>query len=411
MSHSALFKRLLVANFLVNFSVAIAYLYFPIILYYISNKNELYIAYLWLLTDGSWVFTQILFGFIGDKLRWRSFIAALLAIIYALFLLSFFVTTSPFLLLILLSIGFSILAGYYVNVNSLGTLLKEEEHGTAIGFISSIYALSSFFGNAAGSILVLIDPTFKLIYLVAFISALSAAIALKPIVTTERKLTYKIKVALQTVRGGYISLLKDVRITLIIIATILMNICTTFLWAYTGVYYVDFLKGSYFLYGMYNSLIAIISVVISPILGKLSDDKTKGLPMVFGYTFVTLSLYAFGILTVLDPVVILFFISFPFYAGYSIAIFTVVSDITSEENRSRATGIVHSSENVGSALGSALIIWLLTMFSFSILRDLVTILVLHALWIAMVVVILLSILLQLIKRSTQPSQQWNEKEL
>lgn len=190
-----------------------------------------------------------------------------------------------------------------------------------------------------------------------------------------------------------------------------MNICTTFLWAYTGVYYVDFLKGSYFLYGMYNSLIAIISVVISPILGKLSDDKTKGLPMVFGYTFVTLSLYAFGILTVLDPVVILFFISFPFYAGYSIAIFTVVSDITSEENRSRATGIVHSSENVGSALGSALIIWLLTMFSFSILRDLVTILVLHALWIAMVVVILLSILLQLIKRSTQPSQQWNEKEL
>ncbi|MGQ4833891.1 MAG: MFS transporter [Candidatus Asgardarchaeia archaeon] len=405
MSHSALFKRLLVANFLVNFSVAIAYLYFPIILYYISNKNELYIAYLWLLTDSSWVFTQILFGFIGDKLRWRSFIAALLAIIYALFLLSFFVTTSPFLLLILLSIGFSILAGYYVNVNSLGTLLKEEEHGTAIGFISSIYALSSFFGNAAGSILVLVDPTFKLIYLVAFISALSAAIALKPIVATERKLTYKIKVALQTVRGGYISLLKDVRITLIIIATILMNICTTFLWAYTGVYYVDFLKGSYFLYGMYNSLIAIISVVISPILGKLSDDKTKGLPMVFGYTFVTLSLYAFGILTVLDPVVILFFISFPFYAGYSIAIFTVVSDITSEENRSRATGIVHSSENVGSALGSALIIWLLTMFSFSILRDLVTILVLHALWIAMVVVILLSILLQLIKRSTQPSQQ------
>ena len=408
MSHSALFKRLLAANFLVNFSVAVAYLYFPIILYYISNKNEFYIAYLWLLTDGLWVVTQILFGFIGDKIRWRSFIATLLAIIYALFLLSFFVTASPFLLLILLSIGFSILAGYYVNVNALGTLLKEEEHGTAIGFISSIYALSSFFGNALGSILVLIDPSFRLIYLVAFVSALSATIALKPIVATERKLTYETKATLKIVKGGYISLLKDIRVSLIIVATILMNVCATFLWAYTGVYYVDFLKGSYFLYGVYNSLVAIIGVIISPILGRLSDNKTKGLPLVFGYTFVALSLYTFGIFTVLDPVIILFFISFPFYAGYSIAIFTLVSDITSEENRSRATGIVHSSENIGSALGSVLMIFLLMAFSFSTLRELVTTLVLYAVWIAIVVAILLFILLKLIKESNQQSQQINK---
>ncbi|MEQ9715516.1 MAG: MFS transporter [Candidatus Asgardarchaeum sp.] len=373
-----LFKRLLIANFLLSVSSSASWLYFSIYIYEIS-KDILAVAYIWILSSILWMIVETIWGYLGDITKRRCLLAIIATFFYTSLLFSFFIVREPYLLVILYTITTSFLGGYIVSSNSLGTLLREEKHGEAVGFMSGIYALSSFIGNMIGSFSSVIDPSLKLLYSVVIIIGFLTIPVLFPISKAEKTITFE-ATPRETIKGGYFKLLKDKRILLVVISTIVFNISTAFAWSYFGVYYVSSLKGSYFLYGLSNSAVSFIAAILSPVLGKFAERGILGLLAVFLYSFIALYLYNLGIIYIQDPILILFFVSIPFYVGFSIAQYIVISNLTSDENRSRVISIFHTSEFIGSLVGSLALLYLTYQLRALPLRELVVTVILYSIY-------------------------------
>ncbi|MCD6514784.1 MAG: MFS transporter [Candidatus Odinarchaeota archaeon] len=373
-----LFKRLLVANFLLSVSSSASWLYFSIYIYEVS-KDILAVAYIWVLSSILWIIVETIWGYLGDITKRRCLLAIIATFFYTSLLFSFFIVREPYLLVILYTTATSFLGGYIVSSNSLGTLLREEKHGEAVGFMSGIYALSSFIGNMIGSFSSVIDPSLKLLYSVVIIIGFLTIPVLFPISKAEKTITFE-ATPRETIKGGYFKLLKDKRILLVVISTIVFNISTAFAWSYFGVYYVSSLKGSYFLYGLSNSAVSFIAAILSPVLGKFAERGILGLLAVFLYSFIVLYLYNLGIIYIQDPILILFFVSIPFYVGFSIAQYIVISNLTSDENRSRVISIFHTSEFIGSLMGSLALLYLTYQLHALPLRELVVTVILYSIY-------------------------------
>jgi len=153
------------------------------------------------------------------------------------------------------------------------------------------------------------------------------------------------------VRGGYKSLLRDIRVVVIIISTIMFCTSLSTLLTYFPIYYVEAVKGSLFLYGLSTSMISLLSLMLSPIFGKLADKDVKGYILTVGYSYTVLIAIALSLLTIHDPLILLIFVSIPAYVGYSIGQYTYFTNITTKENRSRMISLFHSSEELGYIFG------------------------------------------------------------
>ncbi|RLI60011.1 MAG: hypothetical protein DRO67_09400 [Candidatus Asgardarchaeum californiense] len=343
------FKVLLLANLLFTVGDSMVWVYLAIYIYSFT-ESLLLVSTSWLLFEMIWMASQFIWGYIGDRIQRRSLILLSSVIGYTSSLAGVILLVNPYMKIASFAFSYLFVSGYYLNANAVGTLLKDYSHGEAIGFIASVYSMASFLGSILATLIIFLGFSIADTYVVAIVIVLSATFVLPKIIRLEKQITIPMRKG-NVVRGGYKSLLRDIRVVVIIISTIMFCTSLSTLLTYFPIYYVEAVKGSLFLYGLSTSMISLLSLMLSPIFGKLADKDVKGYILTVGYSYTVLIAIALSLLTIHDPLILLIFVSIPAYVGYSIGQYTYFTNITTKENRSRMISLFHSSEELGYIFG------------------------------------------------------------
>ncbi|MHA1596840.1 MAG: MFS transporter [Candidatus Asgardarchaeia archaeon] len=326
-----------------NMASAMFSIFTSIVVYEIS-KDLFMTSLIMSIPQVFWIFGELFFGNIGDKRQNRKAIVIYATILSGLSLFPFLISESSPILIAAYSAASFFEGGMIPNLNAYVSLASSKK-GESFGNLMAASSLGWFLGSIVSGV-VMENFSYKTLYLLAIISLI-----LSPFLMRGAE-DFKVKPSKVRVDGfeGYVEILKDARVSLLLLSILILTVGRSAPFSIFSVFFIEGIGGDKLLFSIGNGLASILGAVSSYSLGKLSNryDKAKFV-LIFGflgYVF-TLPFFIFS----RDPFLLLIVFIIPFYSFISTSVPVFISELVSEEKRTRGMALYATSMDIGLEVG------------------------------------------------------------
>ncbi|MHA1506956.1 MAG: MFS transporter [Candidatus Asgardarchaeia archaeon] len=327
-----------------NMASAMFSIFTSIVVYEIS-KDLFMTSLIMSIPQVFWILGELFFGNMGDKRQNRKAIIIYNTILSGVFLLPFLMSEDGFILIAAYSMTSFFEGGMIPNLNAYVSLVSSKK-GESFGNLTAAFSLGWFVGSIISGIIVE-SFSFKVLYLLAIISLILSSFIMKG--------AEDFRVESSRVEEGgyreYLEMLRDSRVSLLFLSILILTIGRSAPFSLFSVFFIEGVGGDKFLFSMGNGLASILGVVSSYSLGKLSNKYENIAKFILisgflGYVF-TLPFFIF----LRDPLLLIAVFTIPFYSLISTFVPVLVSELVSEEKRTRGMALYATSMDVGLEIG------------------------------------------------------------
>jgi len=326
-----------------NMASAMFSIFTPIVVYEIS-KDLFMTSLIMSIPQIFWILGELFFGNMGDKRQNMKAIIVYTTVLSGLSLFPFLISESGPILIIAYSIASFFEGGMAPNLNAYVSLVSSKK-GESFGNLMASSSFGWFLGSVISGIM-MENFSYKILYLLAMIGLILSSFLMR-----EAE-DFKVKSSKGGICGfeGYVEILKDTKISLLFLSILILTIGKSAPFSIFSVFFIEGIGGDKLLFSIGDGLASILGVVSSYSLGKLSNryDTAKFVLMFgfLGYVF-TLPFLIFS----RDPFLLLIVFIIPFYSFISTSVPVFVSELISEERRTRGMALYTTSMDIGLEIG------------------------------------------------------------
>lgn len=348
-----------------NFGRNEFFIIFSMFFYSIANANFIPYAPIWLkklfevesfvvlgltnvIYNGMLAVGTILWGFLADKFGTKKFIISGLIALGLMYICLIF-SMSPIYFLVIILVGFFFGSAQQANYYAMATVETSKSKEMILGKISAITSLGWIIMSPITG--VIYDKTGDNAMTIQLIIAIiSIILALIFIVFAKESRIKDVESEKKEIKQSIPISIYPIFFVLIIIWAFFLQGAISGFWAYSSIYFIDELKVKALHYSYFLIATTTLAIPLSIFLGNIKSNK-KISRVAIVYILIQALCYLFMSIFYTNSTLNLILYSIPMYPFYSISIYTLIANFSSEERRAAAYGIFSSVGIAGVVAG------------------------------------------------------------
>ena len=348
-----------------NFGRNEFFIIFSMFFYSIANANFIPYAPIWLkklfevesfvvlgltnvIYNGMLAVGTILWGFLADKFGTKKFIISGLIALGLMYICLIF-SMSPIYFLVIILVGFFFGSAQQANYYAMATVETSKSKEMILGKISAITSLGWIIMSPITG--VIYDKTGDNAMTIQLIIAIiSIILALIFIVFAKESRIKDVESEKKEIKQSIPISIYPIFFVLIIIWAFFLQGAISGFWAYSSIYFIDELKVKAVHYSYFLIATTTLAIPVSIFLGNIKSNK-KISKVAIVYILIQALCYLFMSIFYTNSTLNLILYSIPMYPFYSISIYTLIANFSSEERRAAAYGIFSSVGIAGVVAG------------------------------------------------------------